>query len=243
MTGLLILGGTTEARLLCEAVANWRIKTTVSLAGVTQDAPALPVATRVGGFGGVDGLVAWLRDNRTRCVIDATHPFAAQMPWHACHACADADVRRLRVLRPAFPRNENVGKTSTLAQALEQVPHGSRVLATSGRKDIEAFSLRRDLLVFLRTIEPVADLPAHVTPLLMRPPFSGEAERTLMRQHRIDVLIAKDSGGVTAPKLAVAEALNLKTILLERPLQPAGPTVQTVEQAVAWLWHVVGIAV
>lgn len=242
MTELLILGGTTEARLLCDEVSSFDLSATVSLAGVTTHRLNMSVHTRIGGFGGAVGLKSWLLENSTRAVVDATHPFARQMPWNAHCACCDAGVQRLRLIRQGFAQQSDWQFAFELQAALTSIPSGKRVLLTTGRNDLQGISLRNDLEIFLRTIEPVENLPAHVTNLLIRPPLSREDENALMKGHRINTLITKDSGGVTTPKLDAARALGVNVILIERPKQPPGPMVTSVEAAVAWLRDVVGIS-
>jgi precorrin-6A/cobalt-precorrin-6A reductase len=163
------------------------------------------------------------------------------MPWHGLQACMNLGLPRLRLLRPRFCDAASSLRVETLGNVLDSVPAGKRLLVTTGRKETDVFRTRPDLTVHLRSIEPVADLPPNVEPVLMRPPFTQADEYELMRKLNIEVLIAKDSGGVTAPKLAAARELGIDVILLDRPEQPPGPLVQTAEQAVAWLQHVVGI--
>ncbi|WP_413855786.1 precorrin-6A/cobalt-precorrin-6A reductase, partial [Albidovulum sp.] len=79
MTRVLLLGGTTEASQLARALASAGIDAVFSYAGRTEAPVAQPVPTRVGGFGGVAGLVRYLRDEGVTHVVDATHPFAARM--------------------------------------------------------------------------------------------------------------------------------------------------------------------
>ena len=240
MRRLLILGGTSEARHLAEMTCSF-VKTTSSLAGETRDPATLAGTVRIGGFGGADGLISWVQNNHIDALIDATHPFARNMPWHAHQACKRLGLPRLRLLRPRFCDAGSVHRVKTLQQAIDSTPAGKRLLVTTGKRDTDVLRARPDLTVHLRSIEPVPDLPANVLPLLMRPPFTQEDECALMRKLQIDVLIAKDAGGVTAPKLAAARVLGIDVILLDRPEQPPGPLVQTAEQAVAWLQHVVGI--
>lgn len=239
MTDLLILGGTTEARLLCDEVHALGIDAVVSLAGATTSPSALKLPVRLGGFGGAEGLADWMRDHDVRCIVDATHPFAERMPWNACHASGSTGTRRLRLLRPRFQRQPGWIGSPDLASALSGVPSSHRVLLTTGRQDLNALQSRPDLDVLLRTIEPVSDLPANATALRVQPPLGLQEELDLLSRHRIDTLIAKDSGGTTAPKLAAAGQLGIQVILIDRPDQPPGPTVETVPQAVAWLEHVV----
>lgn len=242
MTDLLILGGTTEARLLCDEVHALGIDAVVSLAGATANPSALNLPVRSGGFGGPDGLADWMRKHDVRCIIDATHPFAARMPWNACQACAATGTRRLRLLRPRFRRQLGWVGTPDLASALSGVPPSHRVLLTTGRQDLNALQSRPDLEILLRTIEPVTDLPTNATAMRIQPPLGLQDELDLLSGHRIETLIAKDSGGTTAPKLEAAGQLGIQVILIDRPEQPPGPTVETVRQAVAWLEHLVAFS-
>lgn len=242
MTDLLILGGTTEARLLCDDVNALGIDAMVSLAGATTNPSTLKLPVHSGGFGGPEGLANWMRIHDVRCIVDATHPFAMRMPWNACQACASTGTRRLRLLRPRFRRQPGWIGTLDLGSALSGVPPSHRVLLTTGRQDLNALQSRPDLEILLRTIEPVSDLPANVTTMRVQPPLGLQEELDLLSGHRIDTLIAKDSGGGTAPKLEAAEQLGIQVILIDRPEQPPGPTVETVRQAVAWLEHLVAFS-
>lgn len=240
MTDLLILGGTTEARLLCSEVHTLGLNAVVSLAGATTRPERMPIATRSGGFGGASGLRDWLASHHVRAVIDATHPFAAKMPWNAEAACRDCTLPRLRLIRPGFRRDPDWQSAITLETALAVIPSGRRVLLTTGRNDLGGIANRPDLRILLRSIEPVPDLPDHVEPILIRPPLNWDAEVAMLEGNAIDVLITKDSGGVTAPKLEAARALGIQVILIDRPPQPPGPQVETVAEAVAWLQGEVG---
>ena len=242
MTQVLILGGTTEARRLCDLLSKRNVAATVSLAGVTATTAKFSLPVRSSGFGGVAGLSQWMNEKETRAVVDATHPFASQMPWNAHAVCRADAIPRLRLLRPAFRRSDATEYAPDLKRALNQIAPGHRVLVTSGRTGTEAMAARTDLHIVLRTIEPVDRLPDHIAALHNRPPFMLADEIALLRDRHIDVLIAKDSGGVTAPKLDAAAKLGIRTILITRPAPPPGPLVQTAEQAVAWLRHMVGIA-
>ena len=113
-------------------------------------------------------------------------------------------------------------------------------MVTTGRQDLAALTARPDLNFIVRTIEPVGDLPENATAMWIQPPLDLQQEMDLFAEHRIGTLVAKDSGGATAPKLQAAENLGVRVILIDRPQQPHGPTAETVTQAVAWLKHVVG---
>lgn len=230
---VLILGGTGEARTLAGLLVAAGIPAVTSLAGVTG-APA-PVAgeTRRGGFGGAEGLAAYLREEDIGLVADATHPFAARISRHAAQACADAGVPYVRLDRPAWRPQEGDDwqMVASVRDAASALPAGTRALVTVGRKEIAPFLARSDTAIVMRMIEPPeTPLPAHVRLVQARPPFTAEEERRLFDAHRIDMLVAKNSGGAaTAAKLAVARERGLGVIMVARPDKPEAPGAATAE--------------
>ena len=241
---MLVLGGTGEARALAAALEEIPgIRAVSTLAGRIAN-PRLPVGeVRVGGFGGPDGLAAYLRAEGVAAVIDATHPFAERMSWSAARACAQAGVALLRLERPAFARDPAIDwhEVASLGEAAALLPvAGRRVFLTTGRQGLAAFAAVRDAFFLVRCVEapdPAALPPDHAV-LLDRGPFTVDGELELIDRHALDVLVTKDSGGeMTQAKLAAARARGLPVIVVARPPRPDGATVQTVEQALAWLEH------
>ncbi|MFJ8471654.1 cobalt-precorrin-6A reductase [Kitasatospora sp. NPDC094011] len=239
---VLVLGGTTEGRALAAALdGRPGLRVTSSLAGRVAQ-PRLPVGdVRIGGFGGPDGLAAWLRTEAVDAVVDATHPFAAGMSHNAALAAAATGVPLLVLRRPGFApvAGDRWHRVPSLAAAAELLPGlGRRVFLSSGRQGIAAFA-HLDRLHFLsRSVDPPEPpLPASLDVLLDRGPFTLDGERALLREHRIDVVVTKDSGGAaTAPKLTAARELGLPVVVVERPPVPDGvPVAPDVEQAVRWL--------
>ena len=235
---VLLLGGTGEARALA---ARLYPGTDIisSLAGRVPD-PALPAGpVRIGGFGGVDGLRQWLRDNEITAVVDATHPFAATMTAHAAQACADLTLSHLVLARPAWdPGNAVVVGSDT--EAADTVARGgySRVFLTTGRSGVAPFT-DSDAWFLIRVVTPpdAGLLPRHHEVLLSRGPYAYDDEYTLLRDNRIDVLVTKNSGGdLTAAKLEAADTLGVAVVMIQRPPLPAGVrTVHTVDEAVDWV--------
>jgi len=238
---VLILAGTAEAAALAGACAARRgIESICSLAGRIRVPGPLPGELRVGGFGGVDGLVEFLEARTIDRVIDATHPFAAQMASHAEQACRRARVPRLRLLRPPWRRRPGdrwieVPDLAEVARRLRGL--GRRALLTVGQRDLDAFTGIEGVRLLIRTIEPPARLPTATSLWLGgRGPFALEDELALLREHAIDVLVTKASGGeATSAKLAAARALGLPVLMVRRPEPPPGPLVQSVAEALAWL--------
>lgn len=231
---ILILGGTGQARELADLIAGLPGLTPVtSLAGRTAK-PILPQGEiRSGGFGGVAGLAAYLRENGVALVADATHPFAATMSAHAAEACAQEAVPYLRLERPGWERQDedNWREAHDIAAAAAMIEAGARALVTVGRQEIAPFLARSDISVFARMIEPLQDpAPGHAEIILARPPFSLEEELALMREKEISVLVAKNSGGAGYAKLIAARMLFLPVVLVARPQKPQAPLAASAEE-------------
>lgn len=234
---LLILGGTAEAAALARAAAG-RAEITTSLAG-RAGVPTIPGRIRIGGFGGADGLGAYLRAEGIEAVIDATHPFAARISAHAAAACAAAVVPLLTLRRPDWTRQagDRWIEVETMAEAVTRLPGlGRRAFLTVGAGEVAAFAPIRDVWFLVRLLKD-ASLPlADYTVIPGRPPFAAEAERALMTEHGIDLLVSKASGGgATYGKIAAARRLGLPVLMIRRPPPPAGNSVDTVEAALDWL--------
>lgn len=237
---LLLLGGTSEASELARRLsARDDIDATLSLAGRTSRPAASPLQTRIGGFGGVDGLVRYLRESRTSAVVDATHPFAAQMSANAVAACAQAGVGLAVLTRPPWrpepgDRWREVGDAAEAAEALGGTPR--RVLLTVGRLSAGAFRAAPHHHYVLRSIDAPDDLPPDVELVLARPPFSLADERELMTSRRIEIVVSKNAGGeATRAKLDAARELQLPVVLIRRPPLEAATTFHDVESALRWI--------
>jgi precorrin-6A/cobalt-precorrin-6A reductase len=233
---VLILGGTTEASAIARGlVGNARFDPVLSFAGRTRAPVAPPIPWRVGGFGGAAGLADYIRRERIDAVVDATHPFATRMKANA----ASLDVLRVVVLRPDWrpvpgDRWSEVPDMAAAFQALG--PVRQRVFMTIGRQDLAPFGPPHHYLV--RSVDAPAIPPPGATVITARGPFTVADERALLLDHRIDVLVTKNSGGTaTAGKLTAARDLGLKVVLVARPPRPAGLIVPDAAGALAWLDH------
>jgi precorrin-6A/cobalt-precorrin-6A reductase len=240
---VLLLGGTAEARALAQAL-HPNIDIISSLAGRVPD-PALPVGeVRVGGFGGVDGLRRWLRGEHIDAVVDATHPFAATMTAHAAQACAELQLPHLVLARPAWePGTATVVESDRQAAETVAQQRYERVFLTTGRSGVKAFADSGAWFLIRAVTEPdEASLPRHHEVLLSRGPYRYDDELALLRAHRIDALVTKNSGGdMTRAKLDAAAALSIPVVMVARPPLPAGvTTVGTVAEAAEW---VAGLAI
>jgi precorrin-6A/cobalt-precorrin-6A reductase len=241
---ILILGGTTEARVLAGALADRdHAAVTLSLAGRTAKPLPLPVPTRVGGFGGVEGLIKYLQAEKIGALVDATHPYAQTISENAARAAEACDVPLLALRRPAWAKVSGdqwieVGSVADAVAALGQAPR--RVFLALGRKEIGPFESAPQHTYLVRSVDPI-DPPLavpHAIYLTARGPFSEADDRALLERHRIDVIVAKNSGGDAAyGKIAAARAMHLPVVMLTRPKLPEAPSVETVDAVVAWLDH------
>jgi precorrin-6A/cobalt-precorrin-6A reductase len=244
MRHILILGGTAEARQLAGRLSHRRdLAITLSLAGRTAAPAEQPVPVRSGGFGGPEGLAAYLKAQRIDVLIDATHPYAAIMSAHAAEAATRSNIRLLALRRQPWTavtgdRWVEVDSIGDAVLALGPAPR--RAFLTVGRRDIAAFAAAPQHSYLIRSVDPI-DPPLrvpHATYVTARGPFSEADDRELMTKHQIDVVVAKNSGGeATYGKIAAARSLGIAVVMLRRPVLPAIDAVETVQDAVAWLDH------
>lgn len=237
---VLILGGTGEARELASLLVARGQRVVSSLAGRVSR-PRLPVGeVRIGGFGGVEGLAAYLQDSGVRAVVDATHPFARVISGNAAAACGSVRIPLLRLERPGWrhaPGAESwhwVDNHDAAAEAAARL--GRRPLLTVGRQSLDRFTgPLGDLPAVVRVVDPPDHpLPEQWLVLRARGPYTEAGELELLDRHAIDVLVTKDSGGeLTWPKMAVATQAGVPVVVVRRPGPPVGvPVVATAAEAV-----------
>lgn len=204
----------------------------------TPDGP--PGEVRVGGFGGVPGLVTWLADHRPDAVVDATHPFAAAMTAHAALACAQAGVPLIRWTRASWRRHPGAEGWLWVpdhAAAARAASGRGRVLLTVGRQELAAYEALTDVVARVTEPDPGWAVPEGWRLVVARGPFREPDERALLRAERVRVLVTKDAGGAaTAAKLDAAAHLGVPVVVVERPPAPAGvPQAGTTDAVLAWV--------
>jgi precorrin-6A/cobalt-precorrin-6A reductase len=192
---------------------------------------------RRGGFGGEEGLLTYVKDEEVRLIIDATHPFAAQISRHAHGATVRGNIALMRLERPAWQQPQDgewIGFDS-FESALSGIQDESRVFVTTGRKNLQLLARYPSLGGIVRSIEaPDTKLPDGWELLLERPPHTLEHEVVLMREHRITHLICKNSGGTqTHAKLLAANQLGIEVLMIERPAKPPCPTYHSISDLLA----------
>ncbi|MDD1415331.1 cobalt-precorrin-6A reductase [Dolichospermum sp. ST_con] len=242
MLRILILGGIGDAVELAAKVANIPgIEAIASLAGRTREPANLVGNVRIGGFGGVVGLVSYLREMQIDLLIDATHPFANQISENAAAATEEVGIPRLMVIRPPWKKLEDdcwLEVENNLAAAAVLANQAKRVFLTIGRQEIATFAHLQEIWFLMRMIDPPNNdvvLPPGLI-LCDRGPFTLENEQEILIKYNIDTIVTKNSGGnATYPKIIAARKLGIKVVMVNRPLIPPGERVPDVESAVQWL--------
>lgn len=243
MTRILLLGGTTEASLMARALAGAGMDAVFSYAGRTADPVAQPLPQRVGGFGGVEGLVGYLRAEGISHVIDATHPFAAGMSANAVAACAAVGCGLIALERRPWvaglqDRWSHVPEIAAAVGALPAV--AARVFLAIGRQHVDLFAEAPQHHYLLRLVDaPQGALPLPQTEIVLaRGPFRVEDDVALMQRHGVQIVVAKNSGGSGArAKIDAAAQLGLPVVMIDRPALPDRNAVETVAEVMDWLGH------
>jgi precorrin-6A/cobalt-precorrin-6A reductase len=228
---VLILGGTSEASALATQLAARADLTVISSFAGRVRQPLLPAGiVRVGGFGGVDGLISYLVDENIEVVIDATHPFASKISGNAELACNTLSLPLIALERPPWEPNEHdcwctVPDAQAAASMVNHQPN--RVFLSIGRQEVGAFSNCEDAWFLVRAIDaPSETLPANSKLILKRGPFHLNDELQMLRSESITLIVSKNSGGTaTYSKIEAARALRIPVVMIDRPRKHNVPTV------------------
>ena len=243
-THLLILGGTTEATALAHHIAKTDVKAIISYAGRVERIRPQPIEKRIGGFGGVDGLARYISDNQISHVIDATHPFAARMSHNAVEACHQTGTPLAALTRPAWVKESgdkwhHVPDINGAVQALDSMARTPRrIMLAIGRMHIDQFTCQPNHFYLLRLVDAPDEAPdfADYALAVSRGPFTFEADKALLEQHQIDLVISKNAGGKGAyAKIEAARALGLEVIMIDRPALPDRTELHSSEAVMSWL--------
>ena len=226
---------------MAEYISKTDVKATISYAGRVERVRPQPIPKRIGGFGGIAGLAAYLKSEKITHVVDATHPFASQMSHNAIAACQQLAIPLVALTRPAWQStaHDNWHEVPDIAAAAEALPQeNKRIMLAIGRMHLKQFYHRAEHFYLLRLVDAPAIAPAFVDHVIevSRGPFTTENDIALMQQHNIDLVVAKNAGGKGAyAKIAAARDLGLKVIMIRRP-QIAGRTeVSSCEAVFHWL--------
>jgi len=240
---VLILGGTREARKLAEKLDETDLATPVtSLAGVTERRADLPGEVRVGGFGGMAGLMTHLWQEGYTAVVDATHPFARQISRNAAEACEATQVPLLTLSRPRWEpalgeRWIEVTDEQAAVETLAEMPltGGTMVFLALGRMRVDAFGALDKLKFLLRTVDPIEPPFSNCEVVAGKGPFSLDEEVELFERNRVKVLVCRNSGGDGDNKLQAARAVRAPIVMIQRPPQLAQHGVEDVMLALPWI--------
>jgi precorrin-6A/cobalt-precorrin-6A reductase len=237
---LLILGGTTEASALVRRIASRRdLDPVLSFAGRTRYPSPPPIPCRVGGFGGVAGLEAYLTERKVDAVIDATHPFAARISRNAVAACRKVGLPIAGLTRPPWRQQDDdrwtiVADIAGAVRALGDRPR--RVFLTIGGVQLAEFARAPQHRFLVRTIDPPESALTFHRLILARGPFSVEDEIALMREERIDTLVTKNSGGsATEAKIMAARALGIEVVIVDRPAPEEYAAFHSIDNVLGWI--------
>jgi precorrin-6A/cobalt-precorrin-6A reductase len=244
MKKVLILGGTGEATQLAASCATIpKVEIISSLAGRTTN-PISPTGNvRIGGFGGQTGLTDYIKQMNIDILIDATHPFAAQISFNAAIAAESTNIPRLMLIRPTWQKQpeDKWIEVDSVESAAATLHHAKRVFLTVGKQQLPAFAKLDNIWFIMRLIE----LPPTSTALLPpgeficdRGPFSLDNEREIILKHNIDTIVSKNSGGdATIAKIIAARELGIPVVMVNRPPTPPGERVSNVDKALIWLMN------
>ncbi|TFV75705.1 cobalt-precorrin-6A reductase [Bradyrhizobium frederickii] len=238
----LILGGTADASLLAAEIARAGLDAVYSYGGRTRTPADQPLPTRIGGFGGVSGLADYIGREGITHVIDATHPFAAEMSRHAVKACAETTTPLIALERAPWTRASgdnwiDVADVNTAAAALPEAP--ANVFLAIGRQHIAPFATKPQHTYTLRFVDPPeAPLPFAADVIVSRGPFTLHSELEMMRRRGIAWIVARNSGGDGArAKIDAARRLGLPVLMISRPQLPERRRVERVADVMQWLGH------
>jgi precorrin-6A/cobalt-precorrin-6A reductase len=242
MTHALILGGTLDASLLAAEIARARIKAVYSYGGRTRAPADQPLPTRIGGFGGASGLADYIRRENITHLIDATHPFAAEISRNAVEACKDTKTPLIALERAPWVQapGDNWIEVVDVNAAVAALPESpAQVFLAIGRQHIAPFASKPRHAYTLRFVDPPeAPLPFAADVIVSRGPFTLDAELEMMRARGITWIVARNSGGDGArAKIDAARALGLPVILISRPRLPERSRVESVAEVMHWLGH------
>lgn len=232
-----------EASALATALADRGIAAILSYAGRVESPKAQPIPIRIGGFGGIDGLERYLRDNQITHLVDATHPFAATMSAHAVAAAARAEVAHIALTRPAWApaAGDQWRHVPDIDAAIATLAGpAQRVMLALGRMHVNAFAAQPQHHYLLRFVDAPESPPALSDHAIVvdRGPFSVESDVNLLREQRIDLIVSKNAGGTGAEaKLIAARRLGLPVVMIDRPAHPPRREAHGVDQVLRWLGH------
>ncbi|MCO7516078.1 cobalt-precorrin-6A reductase [Pseudomonas guariconensis] len=234
---ILLLGGISEALAIARQLGPEHV---YSLAGIGRVPQDLACQVRVGGYGGAEGLATYLRQGGIDLLLDATHPYAAQISRNAAQAAQAVGIPCWALRRPAWQAQpgDDWREVAGWAELIEALAPFQRPLFTLGREPLQHLDeIPPRQFWTLRALEACPG-NARCEVIGARGPFRLEEERALFERRRIDVLVSKNSGSAaTEPKLEVARERGVPVLVLKRPVLPG---VDREFSDVRLLWEAIG---
>lgn len=234
---ILVLGGTADAHEIAVGLKEAGVDFVVSLSGAIRRSAVRGYSVRIGGFGGIGGLIEYLDKAEIEGIIDATHPFAANISRSAVVAAEVSGTPIVRFERPAWiaPEGADWRAVDDLDAAARALPSRARTFLTVGSRSLEPFVSRTDVWFLFRSIEKAGMPFAQGEALIGWPPYNVDTELEVMKQHRITHLVTKNSGGgQTAAKLEAATEMGIPVIVVGRPVLPVVESASTVSDILRW---------
>lgn len=238
---LLLLAGAGEAREISAALVDEsHLRVMASLHYPDRNAEPLVVPTRVGGFGGADGFMRYLRSENIGAVLDVTHSFAADISRRSARICADLGLPYAQLLRPEWCAGvqDNWFDVADEAGAAAVIPPGARVFTTTGRATLAGFKTMRAAHLYVRQLSDAATKVniKNASYIVGDAPFSTEEEVALFQDLKIDWLVTRNAGGDAGrTKLDAARELGLPVAMIRRPPKTDGPKLQSAQEALDWV--------
>ena len=190
----------------------------------------------------MSGLADYMRREGITHVIDATHPFAAEMSRNAVGACAETGTPLIAIERSPWVKTPGdnwieVGDVNAAVTALPELP--AKVFLAIGRQHIAPFATKSQHAYTLRFVDPPeAPLPFPADVIVSRGPFTLDGELEMLRTRGVMWIVARNSGGDGArAKIDAARTLGLPVIMIARPELPERQRVESVAEIMQWLGH------
>jgi precorrin-6A/cobalt-precorrin-6A reductase len=172
----------------------------------------------------VEGLAIFLQEQCIELLIDATHPYAAQITQNAALAARLAGIPLWACRRPAWRPEPSddwrfVADWPGIMMALQEFRRPFFTMGLEPLRHVANIPPKQHWLV--RCLAAESPVSTRLTLLCAKGPFALEQELALFRDYRIDVLVAKNSGGESVEaKLTVARQLRIPVMMLQRPILP-----------------------
>lgn len=246
MCSVIVFGGTAEGRRLAEYLAARNIPSIIHVAteyGEELLSCAEPVTVRVGRLDET-GILALLRSEEPRLVVDATHPYATIVSENIRSACNLNDTCYIRVLRESIEAG-GCRSFSSMETLVEWLSGTSGVIfATTGAKEAELLTAVPDfaeriylrILPYPKGIEACIELGYPMKHLIcMQGPFSRELNVALFRETDTSILVTKESGmnGGFEEKVSAAEECGIQVAVVSRPILETGYSLEEVKTLLA----------